>query len=356
MLNLHEIIVRPVLLTEEQEFQKLMAAHHYLGALPKIGETLWYVALQQERWVALMTFSAAAWKCAARDQWIGWDFRHQYDRLKLVVNNSRFLILPDYHVPNLGTRILALSQKRLLNDWLKKFGHPVLLLETFVDPKLFQGTVYKAANWSYVGDTKGYRRTPKGYSDKQLSPKMVFVKPLQRNARIILSRAILDQPYVIGEPRIMIRAELMKTLPDFFANIPDPRRAQGQRHRLSTVLAIAAAATLCGMRGYRAFSDWANSLGHKAKERFRCNYKNGTFIVPSEYVIRNVLIRVDPQDLDQALQLWNNTYAKDDKSLAIDGKTMCNAIDEEGYQTHIMSAVGHQTKICYTQKKSAPSL
>jgi len=332
-----------------------MADHHYLGALPKIGETLWYVAIWKEKWVALMTFSAAAWKCAARDQWIGWDFRHQYDRLKLVVNNSRFLILPDYHVPNLGTRVLSLSQKRLLNDWLKKFGHPVLLLETFVDPKLFQGTVYKAANWSYVGNTKGYRRTSKGYSDKRLSPKMVFVKPLQRNARIILSRAILDQPYVIGEPKIMIRAELMKTLPDFFANIPDPRRTQGRRHRLSTVLAIAAAATLCGMRGYRAFSDWANSLGHKAKERFRCYYKNGKFIVPSEYVIRNVLIRVDPQHLDQALQLWNDAYAQDDESLAIDGKTMCNAIDEEGYQTHIMSAVGHQTKICYTQKKSVQS-
>ena len=355
MLNLHEIVVRPVLLSEEQKFQKLMATHHYLGALPKIGETLWHVAIWQDKWVALMIFSAAAWKCAARDQWIGWDFRHQYDRLKLVINNSRFLILPGYHVPNLGTRILSLSQKRLLNDWLKKFGHPVLLLETFVNPTLFQGTVYKAANWNYVGDTKGYRRTSKGYSDKQLSPKMVFVKQLQRNARIILSRAILDQPYIIGEPRIMIRAELMKTLPDFFENIPDPRRAQGLRHRLSTVLAIVAAATLCGMRGYQAFSDWANRLGHKARERFCCYYKDGKFIVPSEYVIRNVLIRVNPEHLDQALQLWNTTYAKDDESLAIDGKTMCNAIDEEGYQTHIMSAVGHQTKICYTQKKSVQS-
>jgi len=355
LLNLHEIVVRPVLLSEEQKFQKLMATHHYLGALPKIGETLWHVAIWQDKWVALMIFSAAAWKCAARDQWIGWDFRHQYDRLKLVINNSRFLILPGYHVPNLGTRILSLSQKRLLNDWLKKFGHPVLLLETFVNPTLFQGTVYKAANWNYVGDTKGYRRTSKGYSDKQLSPKMVFVKQLQRNARIILSRAILDQPYIIGEPRIMIRAELMKTLPDFFENIPDPRRAQGLRHRLSTVLAIVAAATLCGMRGYQAFSDWANSLGQKARERFCCYYKDGKFIVPSEYVIRNVLIRVNPEHLDQALQLWNTTYAKDDESLAIDGKTMCNAIDEEGYQTHIMSAVGHQTKICYTQKKSVQS-
>jgi len=355
LLKLQEVTVRPVLKLEERKFQQLMAEHHYLGALPKIGETLWYVATWQNEWVAVMTFSAAAWKCAARDQWIGWDFRHQYDRLKLVINNSRFLILPDYHIPNLGTRILSLSQKRLCDDWLVKFGHPVLLLETFVDPKLFQGTVYKAANWLYVGNTKGFRRTKKGYSGKHLSPKMVFVKPLQRNAKIILSRATLKQPYIIGGPRIMISANHMRALPDFFANIPDPRRSQGRRHRLSTVLAIAAAATLCGMKGYRAISDWANSLGQKARERFCCYYKKGTFIVPSEYVIRNILIRLDPQELDKALQLWNNAYATDDESLAIDGKTMCNAIDEEGYQTHIMSAVGHKTKICYTQKKLAKS-
>lgn len=67
-----------------------MQSHHYLGDLPKIGETHWYVATWHDEWVALLTFSAAALKCAVRDQWIGWDFRHQYDRLKLVANNSRY--------------------------------------------------------------------------------------------------------------------------------------------------------------------------------------------------------------------------------------------------------------------------
>jgi len=143
----------------------------------------------------------------------------------------------------------------------------------------------------------------------------------------------------------------MQSLPQFFANIPDPRRAQGRRHRLSTVLAIAAGAILCGMRGYRAMSDWANSLGSKARERFRCRRENGRYVVPSQYVIRNVLIRIDPSDLDRSLQRWNETYGKQDESLAIDGKVMCNAIDEQGHQTHIMSAIGHQTKSCHTQKK-----
>jgi hypothetical protein len=105
------------------------------------------------------------------------------------------------------------------------------------------------------------------------------------------------------------------------------------------------------MRGYRAIWDWADSLGQKARERFRCRREQARYVVPSEYVIRDVLIRVDPLDLDTALQRWNETYGKQDQSLAIDGKTMCNAIDEQGHQTHVMSAVGHQTKDCYTQKK-----
>jgi hypothetical protein len=350
-LNLRELLVQPVGRLEEHRYQELMQEHHYLGRLPKISETLWYIALWQDQWVALLSFSAAAWKCAARDQWIGWDSRHQYDRLKLVANNSRFLILPDWHITNLASRVLSLCQKRLPGDWQHTFGHPVVLLETFVDPQRFRGTVYRAANWLCVGETKGFRRTGKGYSAKTHSPKMVFIKPLQPDARELLSRPFLEPPYRTGGTRIMLKAEQMRSLPDFFVNIPDPRRVQGRRHRLSNVLAIASAATLCGMRGYQAISDWADSLGQKARERFRCRREHGRYVVPSQYVIRDVLIRVDPSHLDSALQRWNEAYGKQDQSLAIDGKTMCNAIDDQGHQTHIMSAIGHQTKSCYTQKK-----
>lgn len=148
-----------------------------------------------------------------------------------------------------------------------------------------------------------------------------------------------------------IKAEHMYSLPDFFKTIADPRRAQGKRHSLPTVLAIATGAILCGMRGYKAISDWADSLGQKARGRFCCRYEKGKYIVPSETIIRNVLIRVDPERLDHALQRWNEVYGEGDESLAIDGKVMCNAIDKDGKQTHIMSVVGHDSKCCYTQKK-----
>jgi hypothetical protein len=123
---------------------------------------------------------------------------------------------------------------------------------------------------------------------------------------------------------------------------------------LSTVLGIAAGAVLCGMRGYKAISDWAQSLGQKARERFGCRREKGRYVVPSESIIRNVLIRVEPAPLDRALRRWNELYAREDESLAIDGKTMCNALDKDGHQTHVMSVVGHETKNCYTQKKWAP--
>ncbi|MDF1580513.1 MAG: DUF4338 domain-containing protein, partial [Desulfuromonadales bacterium] len=142
-MSLNAIHVRPVVSFEETRYRELMQRHHYLGDLPKIGETLWYVATLNDEWVALLTFSAAALKCAARDQWIGWSYRHQYDRLKLVANNSRFLILPQWHIPNLGSRTLSLCEKRIQNDWLVRFGHPLLLMETFVDPQRYHGTVYK---------------------------------------------------------------------------------------------------------------------------------------------------------------------------------------------------------------------
>jgi hypothetical protein len=108
------------------------------------------------------------------------------------------------------------------------------------------------------------------------------------------------------------------------------------------------------MRGYKAISLWADDLGQKARARFRCCYRNRRYEVPSRTVIREVLTRVDPDALERALQRWNAQHATADEGLAIDGKTMCNAIDGEGRQAHMLGVVGHQSQTCYTQKKSAP--
>ena len=351
-MQLKDITVRPITEQEINRYNDLMQEHHYLGSLRPIGETLRYIALYQNQWVALISFSSAALKCTARDQWLGWSYRHQFDRLNLLTNNSRFLILPHWHYPNLASRTLSLCQKRLPEDWIHYFNHPILLLETFVDPKHFQGTLYKAANWHYLGMTQGYSRQA-AYYQKNASPKMVFAYPLQRNAKRLLSRPLLHPNYLCGAPKLMLNADQMTTLADAFRGLPDPRRRAGQRHRLLTILAISTGAILCGRIGYKGIAQWAQSLSQNARARFRCRYKNDHYLVPSESVIRRVLITLAPDALDKALSEWSLRYAKEDESLAIDGKTMRNAIDSEGKQTHIMSAIGHQSLACYTQKKSA---
>jgi hypothetical protein len=117
------------------------------------------------------------------------------------------------------------------------------------------------------------------------------------------------------------------------------------------VLGIAAAAVLGGARGFSGIHDWAKSLSPVARTRFQCRFKKGLYLIPCASTFREVLIRVNPQELDHALQGWNEQHAVVDESLAIDGKTMCNAVDEEGRQVHIMSVIGHSSKQCYTQKK-----
>jgi hypothetical protein len=349
--GLSEIRVRPVERSEEAQYQEQMAREHYLGALAKISETVWYVATWREQWVAQLSLSASALKCGVRDRWIGWDFRMQYGRLKLIANNSRFLILPDWHLPNIGSRVLSLTERRVVADWQIRFGHPLLLLETFVDPRRFHGGVYRAANWLELGLTQGYRRTREGYSAEANAPKRVFVRPLCRDARAQLTHPRREHLQLTEVPKILLSAEQMRQLPQCFKTITDPRRSQGRRHPLSVVLGIAAGATLCGMRGYKAISDWADALGQKARERFGCRRERGRYVVPSEFIIRDCLIRIEPGALDRALNVWNQAWGAQDEALAMDGKTMKNALDEAGHQTHIMSVIGHESKRCYAQKK-----
>ncbi len=352
IMRLEEISVRPIRNDEESKYQQLMGAHHYLGAIPKIGETLWYVGIYKEQWIALVSFSAAALSCAARDRWIGWSYRCRSGRLKLIVNNSRFLILPAKQTKNLGSKVLSLCLKRLSNDWAKKYGHAIVMVETFVDPKRFYGGVYRASNWNMIGYTKGFSRITGGYSRQTEQNKMLFLKPLHRRAQNILSQHKLSHHFNLGEVKMKISVAHMRSLPSFFKEITDPRRPQGLRHRLPTVLGIAAGAVLCGMKSYESIFDWAESLSQKAREHFGCRCQKRQYEVPSLSIIRDVLVRVDPLELNAALRRWNDTYAKDDSTLAIDGKVMCNAVDKSGHQTQIMSVVGHNTGICYTQKKS----
>jgi hypothetical protein len=322
---LRESQARLVTDTEQQRFQQLMQEHHYLGALRKIGETLWYVVTNRDEWVALLSFSAAALKIAARDRWIGWSYRQQYARLRFVANNTRFCVLPAGNVKNLASRALALCERRLSQDWARAFGHPILLLETFVDPERHRGTLYLAANWQYVGDTRGFRRIPGGYSPTTQSPKKIFVRCLHPRARTVLSQSSLDTRHTgeIEAPRLLLSAAQLRALPSFFQDIPDPRRVAGRRHTLSSVLTIAAGAYLCGARSYQSMSAWADQLTQSARQGIRCRCERNHYRVPNVTVIREVLSRIDRRQLQRALEGWNARFGLDDESLMLHARALC---------------------------------
>lgn len=165
-----------------------LARHHYLGHRGPVGENLAYLVRDRHgRDVACLLFGAAAWKAATRDRFIGWNDQVRAKRLNWTTNNTRFLILPWVRVPHLASHLLARTLRRLSADWQAKYGHPIYLVETFVDRSRFKGTCYRAANWICVGQTQGRSRQDR---DRILSVpvKDVYLYPLISDFREKLCR------------------------------------------------------------------------------------------------------------------------------------------------------------------------
>jgi hypothetical protein len=137
--------------------------------------------------LACLLFGSAAWKCAPRDEFIGWNAETRKTNLHLATNNMRFLILPWVRVPHLASHILGRVARRIGADWEKRYGHPVYLLETFVERHCFQGICYQAANWIYVGQTKG--RSRNGRPDLKVPVKDIYLYPLTKRFRHLLSQS-----------------------------------------------------------------------------------------------------------------------------------------------------------------------
>jgi hypothetical protein len=172
-------------------FRTLLQQYHYLGYRGPVGENLKYLVYdRQERLLGCLLYGAAAWQVASRDRFIGWDESARRQGLSRIANNMRFLILPTIRVPHLASHLLAIISRRISNDWQHKYGHRILLLETFVEQQRFTGTCYKAANWIAVGQTTG--RTRNHRSGTPMAPiKSVWLYPLHRSFRKRLAGAMI---------------------------------------------------------------------------------------------------------------------------------------------------------------------
>jgi hypothetical protein len=156
--------------------------HHYLGHQPMPGAQLRYFVRAHGEILALFGFGASAWKIKPRDAFIGWSCDERRRNLHLIVNNARFLILPWINCRNLASRALALTGKRLADDWQARYAYRPVLLETFIEDQRFRGTCYQAANWRCLGKTKGRGKLDSLHSNSE-PVKSIWVYPLVRNFR-----------------------------------------------------------------------------------------------------------------------------------------------------------------------------
>jgi hypothetical protein len=173
--------------SDSRLYNEYIQRYHYLGHKPLPGAQLRYTVYSAEQPIALLGFGAAAWTSAPRDHYIGWSHEQRQRNLHLVVNNARFLILPWVQAKNLASMLLAMAAKTLPHHWQEVYGYRPVLLETFVEKPRFRGTCYNAANWVYLGQTKG--RGKLGPAGKQSLPiKDLWVYPLDRRFRETLTR------------------------------------------------------------------------------------------------------------------------------------------------------------------------
>ncbi|MBN8249645.1 MAG: DUF4338 domain-containing protein [Verrucomicrobia bacterium] len=287
-LALEEVQLRLVEPGELKRFDELLEAHHYLGAVKPVGQRLHYVVTDHRgRWLALLVFGAAARHLKHRDRWIGWSNEQRRRRLSLVTNNLRFLLLPEASVPNLGTKALSLVRHRIAADWEQRYGHPVEVLESFVDPEQFCGTVYTAAGWIEVGQTEGWGRTRRDYYVKHDRPKRLFVCALERHSTRRLQAEVLVPRLAAVEaavpPRSQLKVREIRSLIERLKAVPD-LRTRIESYPLWSLLGIQLMAHLAGApRGQKDLAIFARGLSEAQRRALgvRAN-RQGNHPAPSQ--------------------------------------------------------------------------
>lgn len=174
-------------LKESRIWNEMIHRWHYLGYKKLVGSQLRYLINSRNGILGALGFGASAWNVQSREDFIGWSRQIREQNLHLIVNNSRFLILPWIKSRNLASKVLGLAAKKLPNDWEHHYQYRPVMLETFIEKKRFRGTCYKAANWIYLGETKG-RGKLGDYSKLYENVKLIMVYPLCKEFRSVLQQ------------------------------------------------------------------------------------------------------------------------------------------------------------------------
>ena len=312
-----------------QWFDQQLGEHHYLGAGRAVGDYLRQVVALNGKPVALLVWGPACYALKDRDLWISWSACQRVQRLKLIVQNRRFLLLrAKGQAPNLASQAMGTALRALRGQWQDCFGHRPLLAESFTDPEAYAGTCYKASNWEPVGWSVGYRRHRADFYAPNERPKRLWLRELIPGAREQLRAVEVPEPCRAGlvaapSGQLPLKEPEVDSLRQVFLKAPDPR-ASNTRYRTAPVLVIVALALLAGRREIAEIARFATSLTQAQRRRLGLPRKKGTrafYQVPGYDVFYQVLTRMDPEEFAKRLSQWLGSRAGSlPVALAMDGK------------------------------------
>jgi len=354
---LKRVTVRLLRDDERARFDELLEQKHYLSSARMVGRTLRYVAEFDGEWVALACFSAAALHLKGREKWIRWTPRQRARRLGFIVNNSRYLVLLERErLPNLASRALGLCLRRLPRDWEARWGHPVFVVESFVNETRYRGVCYRACGFEAVGPTAGYARASRDFYHEHGEPKQLYVRELRPGARALLRRGRWPEELVAHEKQIAgpcpFRAASLTSLLDRFKQLKDERRGHGLLHPQPFVLACAAVAVLMGAGGYQAIEDTCRKFTKRQLRALGCRRnREGEYQSPSDSTFFRVLSKVDTREFDRIIGTWLLEQELSEVArLAVDGKVLRGSGRTDGKPLHLLSVVTHRLRLTLAQE------
>jgi len=323
------LMVRVAQENEIPWFDQQMDQGHYLGAGRPVGDYLRQIVQLNNQPVALFVWGPACYALKDRDLWISWSVTQRIERLKLIVQNRRFLLLTAKgQTPNLASQAMGAVLRVLPEQWLQRFGYRPLLAESFTDPEAYEGTCYKASNWEAVGFSAGYSRHRADFYVLNDRPKRLWMRELSAGARQQLRSVELPpdcrKALVAGSSGQMpLNQEQVDSLFSVFLKAPDPR-GPNTLYRTGPVLTLIAMALLAGRRDIAEIARFATKLSQPQRRRLRLPRKKGTrafYNVPQYGVFYQLLTRMDPESFASLLSSWLLCRAGTlPQALALDGK------------------------------------
>jgi len=342
-------------------FDRQLAAQHYLGAGRAVGDYLRQVVRRENQPVALLVWGPACYALKDRDRWISWSASQRVERLKLIVQNRRFLVLAAKGAsPNLASQAMGAALRALPAQWQERFGYRPLLAESFTDPEAYAGTCYKASNWEAVGYSAGYSRHRADFYVPNERPKRLWLRPLipeagrQLRARQVPAdcRAGLSAP---PSGTLPVNAKQMDSLREVFRKASDPR-GKNTRYRIGPVLTLIAMALLAGRREIAEIARFATTLTQPQRRQLALPLKKGArafYEVPGYSVFYQVLTRLDPEAFAGRLNDWLQSRSGTlPQALALDGKMIRDHLGLLTLAQHEDGAP--QAVAVYDQKEGTP--